>query len=312
MRYFLLSFQKINNRLLLLCVCPFIVKPHIQRLHTRIWHLLYALTVILVFETILWFVIYSELLAFDYAKYTMVELSLNVAAVSMACCFPVTAIFGILSRRKQIELLHSIVDLDEEFVNDQRIIEIRCRQSLRTFNRSFVIVVIFKCIAWLATIIVLGDTYTRCIFFACYSLSDGTFTIYINYVSFCGKTVATRFEMFIQRFQDFAQKDVFHHDIFMDYLRELNALYQLKERLYGAFGSIALFTIFYHSFTLAIAVYGIIITFDQAHSVWVSLITLLLYLIWMSTYLVRMIVLGHVYDVFGSQVCDSSCVCLCY
>lgn len=303
------SFNRINRCLRWLNVCPFTVNSNTNRLHTTAWNSIFTCTVILTYYAILCFAVRSELPQTDLSTYTMVDWLLNVAAVSMASCFPLTAMFGHSSRLSQIELLHTIADLDIAFPHDASAIEAHYRHTLHKFNRSFVGIVIFKPIAWLGTSIVMGNSLTRCIFFACYSLSDAIFTIYINWVCFCGEIVAARFESHSKRLLDCLQcHDGRRQDDFSDCLRELDALHQLKNCLYRAFGSIVLFTDFYHSFALAIAVYGIIIAFDRTQSTWMILATLILYAIWMSMYLVRIVVLGHVYDVFGIQVC----VCFCY
>lgn len=299
----LTAYQQIHRRLMVLCISPFAANN--QHLRTTIWNTVYTFTVIGAYEIVLWFVVYSELLKFNVTAYSMVELLLNVAAVAMASCFPMTALFGYFSRHNQIALLQSIAKRDAEFSVDHVEVAGHCRRALRKFNRTFYSFITFKLLALLATMIMLGNRISLCIFFVCYSVSDSVFSIYVSYVCFCGGLVATRYESFIRRLQRFSENATTNRrrgEAFVGFLREIDVLHGLKKHLYKTFGSVMLFTIFFTSISLAIGVYGVIIAFDRTQSGWVILITVLFYALWMCSYVMRMVALGHVYEIFGRQV----------
>lgn len=299
---FLSIFAQINSMLFVLCVCPFTVNRTRNRLHTNYHHILYVTIVLLIYQTVLWFVMYSELLVFDFANYTMTELLLNFSAVSMAFCFSIIVFAGLQSRCDQMRLIQSLVDLDRELADGQSALYMVCGKLCRQFRRQLIGIAIYKLLSLLATILLLADTLSRGLFFACYTISDCTFTVYVNYMAFCGRMVVLRYEIFVKRFQAAMERSTIEQSQYTRLMKNLNALFQMKERLYRAFGSMILFTMFYHCFTLAIAVYGIIITLNRSDDFLAILIMLLLYCLWTLPYFGRVFVLGHVYDAFGLQV----------
>lgn len=298
---FLSIFAQINSPLFVLCVCPFTVNRTTNRLHTNFHHILYVTIVLLIYHAVLWFVMYSELMVFDFANYTMTELLLSFSAVSMAFCFSIIIFAGLQSRCDQMALMQSLVDLDRELV-DQSAIYVECEKLCRQFRRQLFVIAIYQLLSLIVIILTLANTLSRGLFFACYTISDGMFTVYVNYMAFCGRMIVLRYEIFVKRFQVTMERSTIEHSQYTGLMKNLNALFQMKERLYRAFGSMILFTMFYHCFTLAIAVYGIFITLNRPEDFLVILIMLLLYCLWTLPYFGRVFVLGHVYDAFGSQV----------
>lgn len=299
---FLSIFASINSPLFLLCVCPFTVNYNTNRLHTDYGHIFYIALVVLAYETVLWFVMYSELSTFQFANYSMSELLLNLSALSMVFSFLINIFASLQSRLAQMDIIHGLVNLDKHYPDDQFEIDVACQKSCQKFRRQLVIIAVYKMVSLLGTIIFVANTVSRSLFFVCYSISDGIFTVYINYIAFCGQMVILRYEIFIKRFQTILKGFTINPNQYVDLLHNLNALFAMKERLYRAFGSMILYTIFYHSLTMAVAVYAIIITLNRLDDFLIICIMLFLYFLWTLPYFGRVYVLGHVYDAFGLQV----------
>lgn len=299
---FLSTFRTINWPLFFVCICSFTVNTKSHRLQTRFWHILYLLCILSAYEFTIWMVFYSELKTLNIEEYTMSDILLNLAAVSMARMFTTIALFGVRSRTCQMDLVAAIIEVDERFTEDLPEMHEHYKQLCGRFMRQLIFVVSYKFIALIATSCTLADTLNRVLFFGCYSIADATFTVYVNYIVFCGKVVILRYELFIKRFQTFMEGAVFRGDVYVELLQEHDAIYKLKERLYRAFGSFILFTMLYHSFALAIAIFGIIITLNHTESYLVIAVSVLLYFIWLIPYFMRLFILGHVYEGFGRQV----------
>lgn len=291
------SFATINRPLFLVCVCPFLVDQKSSRLITRFSHIFYIIINLIVFEAFLWLSVSSEIEKYNPDEHTLSGLFVYVTALFMVRSYSALAIFSLLNRYDQIRLLERIVESDDGIEKDAFALRISNEKLSRNFLMQYSSIVLYVCITLLISTIVFVDDLPRFLFIICYAMADITFTVYVFYVAYCGRLITKRYELFNKHFEAAMLATTLDEDIYIDLLRKYEGLFRLESRLQKAFGAIVLFTIFYHSVAIAISVYVIIIELN-----YVSDGTIFLYIVWTLPYIIRMTVLGHVFDVFGSQV----------
>lgn len=293
------SFKHSITVLSLMCICPFRLDKTTGKLHSKWHHVLYPILSLLFYEVILLFSSYFKFSHGALVQTNLSQGSILITWVMLARSFSIGVILSLLNRNNQIELFYKLLRFDRSvMVKLNR--SISFHEPVRTFIWTCISTAIYNYLIYVFLAIYFNDNVCTVIFYLCCTHSDVYFSIYLLYVVFWGKLYVKRFNVVNDALHSLLLRRRILHKALENVLELYTELWEIRRLIETTFGSILFYTIFYHSLTIAVAVYALInscvIHVKNFYE------DLLVDTSWLFPLFLRGWYLGQVYELFGNQV----------
>lgn len=292
-------FESTNNFLICLTICPFLLSRGGRRSEFRLTPIAFHLTFLSLYVIVL---LISAYYTFMYANFVFTKLSecsIVITYIMLAQSFPIGVIISLINRKNQIKLFYKI----DRF--DMSIQATLCR-SLKNnahFRRMVCLSgssIIYSYLMYIISAIYFEDNFPTIIFYACCTHSEIFFSVYLLYISLWGHLYVHRITIVNDNLQRLLQQPIVLHTALESLLGIYQHLFEIRALIERTFGSILFYTIFYHSLTIAVAiytlVYGCLMHGENFYENLITGMAWMMPLCWRGWYLV------HVFQPIGDEV----------
>lgn len=298
------SFASTNTFLSYLCICPFKFNSVTKRLECHRYHIIYHILSLILYEIILLISAYNKFMHGMLVQTNLSQGSVLITWVMLARSFTIGVILSLANHTNQIELFNKLCRFDRNLmVTLHR--QMTYTKSIRHLAKLSTMVVIYNYAIYIILAIYYNDNLCTIIFYACCTHADVYFSIYLLYISFWGKLYTYRFSTINDALRRLFEQPRIFHKTMENILQLYNEISEIREAIEQTFGSIIFYTIFYHSLTIAVAIYAIInsciIHVDNLYE------DLVVGLTWLIPLGLRGWYLVCVFDTFGEQVANACC-----
>lgn len=291
------SFRATNNFLAYLCICPFHIDKRTGKLESCRRHIVYHMCSLVIYECVLLFSAYFKFL---HGMHTSLSQgSVLITWIMLARSFTIGVLLSLANRNGQIALFNRFDAFD-------RLARILLNRSLgyNHLIRQMILinytVFSYNYVVYIALALYYKDNFNTVLFYMCCTHADVYFSIYLLYISFWAKLYVQRLMAVNDGLERLLHRRRILHKAMENLLDLYNDIFDIRSLIEKTFGSILFYTIFYHSLTIAVAIYALINScMLNVHNFYEDLVSGLL---WLVPLCLRGWYLVHVFHPFGDEV----------